>query len=69
MRYIVGFGAFWYDFIIGDDWSIAVAVAITLAVLLFITHQISHSAVVWWLLPLVVIASLGASLWRAAQET
>jgi len=31
MRFLKGFYQFWYDFIIGDDWKIAVAV---LAVLL-----------------------------------
>ena len=38
MKYLKGFGRFWYDFIIGDDWKIAVAVlaalGVTLAVLL-----------------------------------
>ena len=32
MKWIVGFGRFWYDFIIGDDWKIAVAVVTALAV-------------------------------------
>jgi len=31
MRFIKGFGRFWYDFLIGDDWKIAASVAITLA--------------------------------------
>jgi hypothetical protein len=31
MRYVKAFGRFWYDFIIGDDWKIAVAVALGLA--------------------------------------
>ena len=31
MRFIRGFGQFWYDFLIGDDWKIAVAVVTTLA--------------------------------------
>jgi hypothetical protein len=26
MRYVRGFLRFWYDFIVGDDWKIAVAV-------------------------------------------
>jgi hypothetical protein len=26
MRFLEGFGRFWYDFLIGDDWKIAVAV-------------------------------------------
>jgi hypothetical protein len=33
VKFLKAFGAFWYDFIIGDDWKIAVAVVITLAVM------------------------------------
>jgi hypothetical protein len=32
MRFVKGFGQFWYDFIIGDDWKIAVAVVAVLAI-------------------------------------
>lgn len=31
MRLLKGLGAFWYDFLIGDDWKIAAAVAVVLA--------------------------------------
>jgi hypothetical protein len=31
MRYVKGFGKFWYDFIVGEDWRIAAGVATTLA--------------------------------------
>jgi hypothetical protein len=34
MKFLKAFGRFWYDFIIGDDWKIAVAVVIALALLL-----------------------------------
>jgi hypothetical protein len=34
MKFLKSFGAFWYDFIIGDDWKIAVAVVLALTVLL-----------------------------------
>ena len=30
-RFVVGFGRFWWDFIIGDDWKIAAGVALALA--------------------------------------
>jgi hypothetical protein len=33
MKFLKAFGQFWYDFIIGDDPKIAVAVVIALAVL------------------------------------
>jgi hypothetical protein len=45
MAFLRGFGQFWYDFIIGDDWKIAAAVAITLglgAVVLVSTHPPAH---------------------------
>ncbi|MCF6475422.1 hypothetical protein FAF44_44775 [Nonomuraea sp. MG754425] len=32
MGFIRGFGQFWYDLIVGDDWKIAVAVVVTLAI-------------------------------------
>lgn len=34
MRFLVAFGRFWYDFVVGDDPKIAVAVVIALAVTL-----------------------------------
>jgi hypothetical protein len=32
MGFIRGFGQFWYDFLIGDDWKIAFAVVTTLII-------------------------------------
>jgi hypothetical protein len=32
MKFIKGFGLFWYEFIIGDDWKIAAAVVVGLAI-------------------------------------
>ncbi len=31
MRWLVAFGRFWYDFVIGDDWRIAAGVVAVLA--------------------------------------
>ncbi len=36
MKLLKAFGDFWYDFIIGDDWKIAVAVVLALAVTLVV---------------------------------
>ncbi|GAA1160925.1 hypothetical protein GCM10009630_69010 [Kribbella jejuensis] len=33
MKFLKSFAQFWYDFIIGDDWKIAVAVVLALVVL------------------------------------
>lgn len=32
MGFLRGFAQFWYDFLIGDDWKIAVAVTLVLAI-------------------------------------
>jgi hypothetical protein len=32
MKFLKAFGMFWYEFIIGDDWKIAAAVVIGLAI-------------------------------------
>ncbi|MGH2601333.1 MAG: hypothetical protein ACRDJ9_18340 [Dehalococcoidia bacterium] len=37
MNLIVGFARFWYDFIVGDDWKIAVAVVLALGLTLAVS--------------------------------
>jgi hypothetical protein len=32
MKFLIGFGRFWWDFIIGEDWKIAAGVAVVLAI-------------------------------------
>ncbi|HZU56268.1 MAG TPA: hypothetical protein VFA06_10405 [Actinocrinis sp.] len=59
------FGAFWYDFIVGDDWRVAVFVVAALA----ITFAVSKSSVpAWWILPAAVAVVLPWSLWRARRK-
>jgi hypothetical protein len=58
------FGAFWYGFIIGDDWQGALVVAAGLAGTGLLVHLAHVNA--WWLLPACVLAVLGWSLRRAA---
>ena len=62
MSYLTRFALFWYDFIVGDDWIIAAAIALTLLLLLLLKQP-----GLWWVLPLVVILGLGTSLWRATR--
>jgi hypothetical protein len=62
---IRAFAAFWYDFVVGDDWLIAAGVVISLAV----TYLLSRTTVpAWWLLPLVLAVLLPVSLWRATRR-
>ncbi len=69
MQRIVGwpkaFGLFWYHFIIGDDWTVAAAVAVGL-VLTAVLNSAHITA--WWLVPLIVVIMLGASLRRASKK-
>ena len=51
MRFVRGFGQFWYDFIVGDDWKIAAAVVTALAVGAVIAAGTTADAS--WLPPLV----------------
>jgi hypothetical protein len=32
MNFLRGFGQFWYDFIVGDDWKLAAVVALVVAI-------------------------------------
>jgi hypothetical protein len=50
------FGAFWYDFIIGDDWRVALTVAVALATT-FVVNRLT-GATLWW----IVVAAVGAVL-------
>ncbi|HWE59517.1 MAG TPA: hypothetical protein VG228_07455 [Solirubrobacteraceae bacterium] len=56
---------FLWDFVIGDDWRIAAAVAVTLVVMLVLSN---NGAAVWWLLPVVVLVMLGVSVWGVARR-
>jgi len=59
------FARFWYEFVVGDDWRVAVGVAVALAA----TYGVSRTSVpAWWILPVVVVVLLPLSLWRAARS-
>jgi hypothetical protein len=66
MRRLRGFLAFWYDFIVGDDWRIAVGIAAALA----LTCGVSRSTGdVWWIVPMAVAMLLPFSVWRAVRAS
>ena len=59
------FGRFWYDFVVGDDWRVAVGVVAVLS----ITGALASTPLpMWLLLPCAVAAILTASVWRAARR-
>jgi hypothetical protein len=64
-RRVRAFLAFVYDFVIGDDWRIAAAVAVGLAV----TYAVSQTSVPsWWVMPALLVIALPATLWRATRR-
>ena len=66
MDRIRGFVAFWYDFIVGDDWVLAVGVLVALALTAMAAGS-GLGADAWVLLPLLAMLVLAISLWRAAH--
>jgi hypothetical protein len=59
-------GAFWYDFVVGDDWRVAAVVVVALAATAVLFRTAGVNA--WWLLPACVFAALGWSLRRATGK-
>jgi hypothetical protein len=63
MRRIRAFGRFLWDFVVGDDWRIALGVAIALG----LTAVAAESGMTaWWIVPVATAGLLAASLWHAA---
>jgi hypothetical protein len=56
------FGRFWYDFVIGDDWRLAVGALVALGLAGALAHA-DRSA--WWVVPAAVALLLGLSVLRA----
>jgi hypothetical protein len=57
---------FLYDFVVGDDWRLALAVVLGLAAAGLLAQQ---GIPAWWTLPVVVVAALGLSVYRARKAT
>jgi hypothetical protein len=56
---------FIWDFVVGDDWRIALGVVVALGITALVTDT---SVSAWWILPVGVVAVLGLSVWRAARS-
>jgi hypothetical protein len=65
MNRLEAFGRFVWDFVVGDDWRIALVVIVGLAVTAIVAGA---GAAAWWILPLATLAVLGLSVWRAARS-
>ena len=66
MKYVVAFGRFWWNFIVGDDWTVAAGVAVAIGLVAIL---VDHDVNAWWLLPLAVVLLTGVSVWRQAGQS
>ncbi len=66
MRYLEAFGRFWWDFIVGDDWRVAVGLAAALGLTWLLEH---YGVAAWWLLPLAVAVVLAGSVRRESRSS
>jgi hypothetical protein len=65
MRFIRTFGNFWYDFIVGDDWRLAIGAVAAIGLTYLAAHQ---GANWWWILPIAVAGLLSLSLTMATRR-
>ncbi len=61
--WIIAIVRFLYHFVVGDDWTMAAAVAIGLILSAVLNV---NRVVAWWLIPVIVVLMLGISLRRAS---
>jgi hypothetical protein len=66
MSYLVAFGRFWWNFIVGDDWRVAAGLAVAFAGTWVLTH---HGIAAWWVLPAAVVLLLVGSVVREARNS
>jgi hydrogenase/urease accessory protein HupE len=64
MRHVRAFAGFLYDFVIGDDPLIAVAVVLALGLTAVLADA---GTAAWWIMPLAAVGILGVSLHRATR--
>ena len=65
MKYVVAFGRFWWDFVVGDDWLVAAGIVAALGLTALLAH---HDVSAWWVMPVSVVGLLALSLRRAIRR-
>jgi hypothetical protein len=69
MRFLRGFGRFWFDFIVGDDWRIALGVVLVLgAGALVVATDAVGAELLMPLLAAAIVAVVGASIVLSARR-
>ncbi len=65
MTYVRNFGKFWYDFIVGDDWTIAAGIVVIMTAA-YLLHWAGIG--VWWLFVPAIFGLLFFTVKRAARD-
>jgi hypothetical protein len=65
VKRLAAFGRFWWDFVIGDDWLVALLVVAGIGATAVLA---AADITAWWLLPVAVPAILWLSLRRAIRS-
>jgi hypothetical protein len=60
------FGRFWWDFVVGDDWTTAAGVLVALGATYGLVRGNARPA--WWLLPLAAVAIVAVGVRRADRR-
>jgi hypothetical protein len=58
------FAAFWWDFVVGDDWRAAVGIVLAIG---GTAALVAAGVDAWWLMPPAIAGILGLSLRREAR--
>jgi fatty acid desaturase len=66
MNRLVAFLRFLWDFVVGDDWRVALGVALAIAATAVVA---AAGATAWWILPVVVAGLLSFSVLSVAKKS
>ncbi len=65
MNRLVAFGEFVWEFVVGDDWRVAVGVVVAIGVTALVA---ASSVAAWWILPVAVAGLLALTLARELRS-
>jgi len=68
VRFVKGFGLFWWDFLVGDTPEITVVVLVTLGVIALVRDVAHLNVLACIALPVLAIFGLTISVWRARRR-
>jgi hypothetical protein len=69
MRFLRGFGRFWFDFVVGDDWRIALGVVLVLGLgALLVATEVLAAELLMPLLAAAIVGVVAASIVLGARR-